>query len=492
MLTCKKHDFKTMNPLKISLYIVVALLALLGLTFVSSTNKLSEGKVQDGFSVYNSVIKYPTVETFFKDVSISKEQKKAFKGIVENIGSVVEDEKKIPDFTKIDSTKIERLHYPGPVGEFIQKLRTQLQAPNCRIIHYGDSQLEGDRISAYLRNRLQTLYGGSGPGFIPIKQEYHQVSAVVTPSENWLRYASFDPSKPRFANKNYGAYLSVSRFTPVYDAVADTVETPELVPVKATINISPSSKQYAKLKTYTSIGLHYGNATAPVSIKVYSDGALLKEEMLVSDGKYHCYRINLPTTPASLQIEMEATESPDFYGLTLDGGEGILLDNVAMRGSSGTVFANLNSESFAGMYQQLQPKILIFQFGGNTVPYLKDSLEVKNYTGYLKSQLNWVRRKAPDASVIFVGPSDMATTINGEIKSYSLLPYLDAQLKENCLSNNIAYWSMFKAMGGENSMPYWVDQKLAGSDYTHFTGPGTKIISELFFTALHMDLKSIK
>lgn len=479
-----------MNPLKISLYIVIALLALLALTFVSSTNKLSDGNLQDGFSVYNSVIKYPTVETFFKDASFSKDQKKAFEGIVENIGTVVEDKQaEIPDFTKIDSTKIERLHYPGPTGEFIQKLRAQLQGPNCRIIHYGDSQLEGDRISAYLRNRFQTLYGGSGPGFIPIKQEYHQVSAVVTTSENWLRFASFDPSKPIFANKNYGAYLSVSRFTPVYDIVSDSLAIPELLPVKATINISPSAKQYAKLKTYTSIGLHYGNATTPVSIKVYSDGALLKEEMLVSDGNYHNYKMNVPATPANLQIEMEATISPDFYGLTLDGSEGVLLDNVAMRGSSGTVFANLNSASFSSMYQQLQPKVIIFQYGGNTVPYLKDSLAVKNYTSYLKSQINWVRRKAPEASLIFVGPSDMATTINGELKSYALLPYLDAELKESCLSNNVAYWSMFKAMGGENSMPFWVDQNLAGSDYTHFTGSGTQIISELFFTALHMDLK---
>jgi hypothetical protein len=51
---------------------------------------------------------------------------------------------------------------------------------------------------------------------------------------------------------------------------------------------------------------------------------------------------------------------------------------------------------------------------------------------------------------------------------------------------------MFKAMGGENSMSFWVDQKLAGSDYTHFTPSGTKIISELFFTSLNMDLTSSK
>ncbi len=482
-----------MHPLKISVYIFIALLVLLGLTFVSSEHKLADGKRQDGFSVLNKLVKYPTVETFFKDGTNSKDKKQSLKGIVENIEAVVKDDKaEIPDFTKIDSSKIERLHYPGNKYEFLEKLRNQLQSPNCRIIHYGDSQLEGDRISAYLRNRLQTLYGGNGPGFIPIKQEYQQVSAVVTPSENWERYASFDPSKPKFTNKNYGAYLSVSRFTPIYDAVIDSLALLELQPVVATINVSPSSKSYSKLKSFNSIGLHYGNVTEPTTIKVYNDGALIKEDLLINDGTYHCYKIDVASTPSNLKIELEATISPDFYGITLDGTGGINLDNVAMRGSSGTVFASLNSASFGSMYQQLQPKVIIFQYGGNTVPYLKDSLAVTNYTGYLKSQINWVRRKAPEASIIFVGPTDMTTTINGELKSYALLPYLDAQLKESCLENNMAYWSMFTAMGGENSMSFWVDQKLAGSDYTHFTASGTQIISELFFTALHMDLTNTK
>ena len=482
-----------MHPLKISLYIAIALIALLGLTYLSQTHPLNDGKEQDGFWVYNSIVKYPTTDTFFKDAIVSKDQKKNFEGIVENIGSVVSDEKsEIPDFTKIDSSKIERINYPGAAGEFLKKLSAQLKSPNCRIIHYGDSQLEGDRISAYVRNRLQSLYGGSGPGFIPIKQEYQQMSAVVTPSDNWQRYAAFDPSKPQFENKNYGAYLSVSRFTEVFSPIEDSLAIIELEPSKATIAISPSTRLYSNLKNYNSIGLHYGNVQEPVKIKVFNSGELIKEGLLNDDGNYHNYKIQLPNTPENLQIELEGKISPDFYGITLDGASGITLDNVAMRGSSGTVFANLNSESFAQMFQELQPKVIIFQYGGNTVPYLKDSLAVKNYTSYLKNHISWVRRKAPDASVIFIGPSDMTTTVNGELKSYALLPYLDEELKQSCLENNMAYWSMFKAMGGENSMPYWVDQGLAGSDYTHFTQGGTKIIAELFFTSLHMDLIKYK
>jgi lysophospholipase L1-like esterase len=228
----------------------------------------------------------------------------------------------------------------------------------------------------------------------------------------------------------------------------------------------------------------------PVIIKVYNSETLIKSDSLIVDDNYHMFEIQLASTPNLLKIVMEGKISPDFYGLTLDGDQGISLDNVAMRGSSGTVFAILNSNHFHQMYKELQPKILIFQYGGNTIPYLKDSLEVREYAGYLKNHINWVKRKTMNASVIFVGPSDMSTSENGQMKTYPLLPYLNKVIKQTCIDNGIAYWSMFDAMGGENSMKHWVDQKLAANDYTHFSIDGTKIISELFFQALYLDLKT--
>lgn len=86
----------------------------------------------------------------------------------------------------------------------------------------------------------------------------------------------------------------------------------------------------------------------------------------------------------------------------------------------------------------------------------------------------------------------MTTTENGELITYKLLPYLNQVLKQTCNENGIAYWSMFDAMGGKNSMKHWVDQKLAGSDYTHFSQSGTKVVSELFFVALYLDLMAVK
>lgn len=485
-----------MNPKKISLFIFVSLGILFGITFLSRGNTDETGAVKDGFAVWNTLVKYPTTQAFLMTRSVSKEKIEQIDSIVANIAQVVDEAEeteatpvsKIPDFSKIDTARIQRIEYPEDTEAFIQKLKGHLQSGACRIVHYGDSQLEGDRISAYLRNRLQGLYGGSGPGFIPVKPVYHQVSAVVTPGGNWLRYAAFDPTKKKFPHKKYGLYTSVSRFTQPLGVPADSLDLDTIPLTKATVSIGVSRKSYARLRNFTKIGLHYGNAQAPVTVKVFNGGALLKEGSLQTDGAYHNYQIQLAGPPSNLVIELESKISPDFYGLTLDGPSGILLDNVAMRGASGTIFVGLNSSNFSAMASNLNPKVFIFQYGGNTVPYLKDSTGVDNYSRYVKANINWVRRKAPQASILFIGPSDMTTTENGKMLTYKLLPYLNEKLREVCLSNDIAYWSMFDAMGGENAMSHWVDQKLAATDYTHFTAKGTKVISELFFTALHLDL----
>ncbi len=489
------------SPLKICFYIVITLLVLFGITYLSGSKKRDNGKYQEGFFIGDMTIKYPKTSTFLEQQATDKSNLKSMDSIVNNIEGLikavdgdVDDENstlKIPDFTKIDTSKVQRISYPKNHLDFVAQLKEDLNSANCRIIHYGDSQLEGDRISAYLRNRLQGIYGGSGSGFVPIVQVYDNISSVVTHSDNWTRHAYFDPTQEKFPHKKYGAYSSMSRFTPAYETV-DSLLLDSLKITKATIDIGIPAKSYGLLKKFNKVGLHYGNSLAPTTVKVYNEGTLIKSETLINDGNYHKFSIDLAATPSNLKIELEGKISPDFYGLTLDGNGGINLDNVAMRGSSGTIFASSNATNFQQMYQQLQPKILIFQYGGNSVPYLKDSLQVVEYANYLKNHITWVKRKSSNANAIFIGPSDMTTTENGEMKTYTLLPYLNKILKQVCYDNDIAFWSMYDAMGGKNSMKHWVDQGLAANDYTHFSPSGTKIISELFFLALYLDITDIK
>ncbi len=500
---------KTIKPIYIALFILFVLSLLGGLLFLSSKNINSD---KEGFFFKDYMLKYPLSNTFFEIEVEEKNTKKVIEKITKTITpleveinnkiintdtilknkiEIIEKKELVTkiDFSKIDTLTIQRINYPESNLLFLDELKEKLKSKDCRIIHYGDSQLEGDRITGYLRNRLQKMYGGSGPGFIPIKQAYHQISAKISHSENWERNALFDPTQKKFEHKKYGAYLSSSRFTP---SIKDSFNIDTIPTTKATIEISKSNITYRKFRAFNNIGLHYSNCNYPVSIKVYNKDQLIAEDSLVSDGNYHNYKIKLTETPVNLKIELEGKVSADFYGLTLDGSSGVQIDNVAMRGASGTHFSRNNYKDYTDMLTELNPKIMILQYGGNTVPYLKDSIRVDNYIKRLNKQVNWLRRRKNNMSFLFIGPTDLVTSINGEMKTYKILPYLNEQLKTFCSENNVAFWDMFNAMGGKNSMPTWVDEKLAGGDYIHFTPKGTRYISELFFTSLYLDIKPKK
>ena len=86
----------------------------------------------------------------------------------------------------------------------------------------------------------------------------------------------------------------------------------------------------------------------------------------------------------------------------------------------------------------------------------------------------------------------MTTSRNGQRLTYPFLPKLNDLMKEECMKNDVAYFSMYEAMGGENSMISWVKQGMAASDYVHFSPKGTKLISEVFYQCLHNDLASVE
>ena len=55
-------------------------------------------------------------------------------------------------------------------------------------------------------------------------------------------------------------------------------------------------------------------------------------------------------------------------------------------------------------------------------------------------------------------------------------------------SEGAAYWDIFGAMGGKNSMATWVNARpaLAGSDHIHFTTRGAEKTGEMMMQSLKL------
>jgi lysophospholipase L1-like esterase len=144
------------------------------------------------------------------------------------------------------------------------------------------------------------------------------------------------------------------------------------------------------------------------------------------------------------------------------------------------------------MHEELNTSLIILQFGGNVMPYLRDEEHARQYGYGFQKEIEWIKNAAPRVSVIVIGPSDMSQKVDDYYETYPLLESVRDALKKAAFNAGAGYWDMYEAMGGKNSMPSWVDADpaLAVTDYTHFTPRGARIISEFFYKALILEYES--
>jgi lysophospholipase L1-like esterase len=354
-------------------------------------------------------------------------------------------------------------------------------------MHYGDSQLEGDRITAHFRNKLQVKFGGTGPGLRPAVQPYDFVfSAVQTNSGNWTRYPLYRNRDSLVLHNKYGVMGAFSRFAPLQ---FDSIPFEPLNLYEAELSISKSNISFRKTREYKKMRLFYGNSKSPVQMKLFVNDSLLFTDSLKANLDYGISETLLPDSTDNVTLKFSGFDSPDIYGVELADTAGVIVDNIALRGSSGTIFTQSDFEHSTKMYRDIKPGLFILQFGGNVMPYMKEERQIKNYARWFGNQIVRLRRSCPEAAFIVIGPSDMSTKEKDKYVTYELLPAVVDALKEASLENGAAYWDMYQAMGGYNSMPSWVNAQpeLARPDYVHFSPRGSKLISNMFYNAFILE-----
>lgn len=351
-----------------------------------------------------------------------------------------------------------------------------------RIMHYGDSQIEGDRITSVLRHKLQEKFGGMGAGLVPVEQLYDfSYSLRQKTSDNWKRYTLYGNCDTTIDRNRYGALASFCRFTTkdtslVSDKQNDANE--------AWIAFSASPYAYQNTKKFQQCRIFYGNNNQPFVTELYQGKTLSDADMYPPSSSLKIIRWKFDKPVSSIRIIFKGSQSPDFYGIALDGLSGIAVDNIPMRGSSGLVFNKMDRKLLHDIYRELNVKLIIMEYGGNTVPYL--TRDYSYYEKLFSAQLKRLHEVVPDAAIIVIGVADMSTKEKDKYVSYPNIEKVRDALKNAAFNSNAAYWDMYEAMGGKNSMPSWVfaNPSLASSDFVHFNARGAKIIGQMFYNAL--------
>lgn len=347
-----------------------------------------------------------------------------------------------------------------------------------RVLHYGDSQIEGDRISDYLRLKLQGQFGGQGPGLISLMPISNSVINKIINGPGWDRYNAFTSKDKRVRHSNFGVMAGFNRFSP-YKQIYDTSAVITTTLVVTTTRLGGSNAQ-----AYKRIKLFYGGAQRKTWCELYDGPALIGADSLNAGGFFRVKEFKSGLGSNTHMFKFKGKDSPDFYALSLESETGVMVDNIALRGSSGTFFHHINSTQLEQFYDYLNVRLIILQFGGNALPSIGNATMATNYANYLKGQISILKRVAPDASILFVGPSDMSIKSGTDYITYPYLETLRDEIKRVVLESGCAFFDMYDCMGGRNSMASWVEKRLAATDYIHFSPQGARKIATMLYSSL--------
>lgn len=472
-----------MKPFKILLFLVITLILCLAIAFVFPEKgiQLSENISLNFHWSFKSLSKQKVAYVDISDIIENNEKTILQDSIIEEV---------LPKFDTIRAevqklkAKIQKIEYPSGneflLYPFFIKL-DHCKRNRVRILHYGDSQIEGDRITGYLRNKFQRQFGGSGPGFMPILPRPAESASIIhKASKNWIKHAVYYKKDTILPHRKFGALGSFTRFTSYKE---DTLGSNTSIQ-NAWVEFSKSGMAYRSVQKFNEINIYYGHCNTEFTAKGYINDSLIWFEILDSIQSTQAFTWDLEKAPYKFKIEFEGIKSPDIYGVSMDSKYGVAVDNLPFRGSSGIEFTKLDYTQLHQMTKNINPGLIILQFGVNVVPY-----KVKNFNFYergLTRQIKYLKATMPNTPILVVGVSDMSERKGDYYQTRSNIKKVIKAQRNAAKNADCAYWDLFTAMGGENSMPSWVfaEPSLANKDFIHFNRKGGHIVSQMLYNAI--------
>ena len=356
----------------------------------------------------------------------------------------------IEDF---DTTGVSRL------DRFIKKL---IDGEDVRVAFLGDSFIEGDIITVDMREQLQKLFGGRGVGLVPCDLPFQIYrTSVQRQVSGWSSYSLLNPSETPAAYKDrfsMSGYLSVGR----RGATARWKSTD----VKPHLDSCSRARILVSCRESSKIELTLNDT--------------IKHEMAISGADY-LRELYVEAPVSSIRMRVLSGEVV-CHGASLEGGRGVLVDNLSIRGNSGHTIFGSSVATNMQIDKQLGYDLIVLEYGLNAMQ--PGQRNFSRYKQKLGDMIQYCKRCFPDAAILVLGVSDRAVKGEGGWKSINSVTYLGPVQRDAAKINGACFWDLGKVVMSYGGVAGFVKNGWAAGDHIHINFKGGARIAESLVQAI--------
>lgn len=354
----------------------------------------------------------------------------------------------------------------SPMQRLYQKLAC---GRPVRIAFLGDSFVEGDILTADLREKLQDRFGGCGAGFAPMASPLTGFRRTVkTQAKGWtshniMQWQKADPDVQRsYTVAGWVCHPSAGASTRWQGSDArrhlDRFDV-------ARIWFLSREKSRVEVEINDSIKRIFN---------IDGDESLRQIEVFCPAMK-------------SLQFKvLEGTSGFTGHGAQFASDEGVVVDNFSVRSNNGRAIF-WSSPALNARLQQLAPyDLVILQYGLNIMQQ-----GVHNYTRYsqqVEQMVTYARQCFPGAAILVLGVSERWVKGEQGFAPMDALPSMLEWQRTAARHTGAAFWSTAEAMQALGGMDRFVQNGWAGKDYTHINYGGGRQVAYALYDALYAEV----
>lgn len=337
----------------------------------------------------------------------------------------------------------------APLDAFFAALQTTADSL-VHIWYYGDSQIEGDRITQDLRLLMQKNFGGSGQGLVPFN-DVASYRYLETNCRGIIKYNVFNHKKAT----GFG-----------FSGIKYRINTDDSTEAQSSIRIFPGL-QFSKVYL-----LHDKDDKSMISVtadkKTESEVSLTGYKTLIHDGKCR-----------ELILKYKVNSTP-LFGYLLEGQKGIQIDNCGIRGHSGDGLFSVSNTMLQNQAKLLNTKLIVFHYGNNAIPYLQNEAHAAQVGNAFYKLFVKYRKALPGISILVVSGGDMGRIIDEKSEPYPYAAVLAMEMQKAAEKAGCAFFDMHALMQSKNGISGWVKQGKASID-GHLSASGQKFFAQTLY-----------